>query len=41
MLKALADDDRTTQLVNYLDDLRREFDEVAAELKTLGLCAHC
>jgi hypothetical protein len=28
-------------LVDYLHDLRQEFDWAAAELKTLGFCAPC
>lgn len=30
-----------TRLVDYLDDLRKEFDATAADLKTLGFCAPC
>jgi hypothetical protein len=37
-LDAMADSERMTQLVDYLDDLRREFDW-AAELKAMGFCA--
>ena len=41
MLNELAKTERTTQLVDYLHDLRQEFDWAAAELKTLGFCAPC
>lgn len=41
LLHALADSDRMTALVDYLEDLRREFDWVSAELKGLGFCAPC
>jgi hypothetical protein len=38
-LHALADSERMTALVDYLDDLCLEVDGVAAELKKLGFCA--
>lgn len=38
---AVAESERVTVLVDYLSDLRREFDFVSAELKTLGFCAPC
>ena len=41
MLNELAKSERMDQLVNYLHDLRQEFDWAAAELKTLGFCAPC
>jgi hypothetical protein len=41
MLNAVAESERMTQLVDYLHDLRKEFDAAAAELKTLGFCAPC
>lgn len=41
MLNELAKSERTTRLVDYLHDLRQEFDWAAAELKTLGFCAPC
>jgi hypothetical protein len=41
MLNAVAESDRMTRLVDYLEDLRKEFDWAAAELKTLGFCAPC
>ena len=41
MLNELAKSERTTQLVDYLHDLRQEFDWAATELKTLGFCAPC
>lgn len=41
MLNELAKSERMEQLVNYLHDLRQEFDWAAAELKTLGFCAPC
>jgi hypothetical protein len=41
MLNAAAESERMTRLVDYLEDLRREFDATAAELKTLGFCAPC
>ncbi len=41
MVNALAESERMTQLVDYLDDLRKEFDWAAAELKALGMCAPC
>ena len=40
-LHAIAESDRMTSPVDYLEDLRREFDWAAAELKTLGFCAPC
>ena len=40
-LHAIAESDRMTALVDYLADLRLEFDWVAAELKALGFCAPC
>lgn len=39
LFHAIAQSDRTTTLVDYLEDLRREFDWVSAELKELGFCA--
>lgn len=41
LLHAMAESERMTALVDYLDDLRKEFDWAAAELKALGLCAPC
>jgi hypothetical protein len=41
MLNELAKSERTDRLVDYLHDLRQEFDWAAAELKTLGFCAPC
>ncbi len=41
LFHALAESERTTALVDYLEDLRREFDWAAAELKELGFCAPC
>lgn len=41
MLNELAKSERMDRLVNYLHDLRQEFDATAAELKTLGFCAPC
>lgn len=41
MLNELAKSERMDQLVNYLHDLRQEFDWAAAELKALGFCAPC
>lgn len=41
MLDELAKSERMTRLVDYLDDLRKEFDATAADLKTLGFCAPC
>lgn len=41
LLNAMAEDERMTALVNYLDDLRLEFDAVAAELKAMGFCTPC
>lgn len=38
---AMAEDERTSALVDYLDDLRREFDWASAELSALGFCARC
>lgn len=40
-LHAIAESDRMTALVDYLEDLRKEFDWAAAELKPLGFCAPC
>jgi hypothetical protein len=40
-LHAIAESERMTSLVDYLEDLRKEFDWAAAELKTLGFCAPC
>lgn len=40
-VRAMAEDERTSALVDYLDDLRREFDWASAELKALGFCAPC
>jgi hypothetical protein len=40
-LNAIAESDRMTLLVDYLADLRREFDWVSAELKELGFCTPC
>ena len=41
MLNELAKSEPTDRLVDYLHDLRQEFDWAAAELKTLGFCAPC
>ncbi len=41
LLDAIAESERMTALVDYLEDLRREFDWAAAELKTLGFCTPC
>lgn len=41
MLNAFAESERMTVLVDYLEDLRREFDWAAAELKALGFCTPC
>ena len=41
MLNELAKSERMTQLVDYLDDLRKEFDAVAAELASMGFCTPC
>lgn len=41
MLIGIAESERTTALVDYIEDLRREFDWVAAELKQLGFCTPC
>lgn len=41
MLNELAKSEQTTRLVDYLHDLRQEFDWAAAELKMLGFCAPC
>lgn len=41
MLNELAKTERTERLVDYLHNLREEFDWAAAELKTLGFCAPC
>ena len=38
---AMAEDEQTSALVDYLEDLRREFDWASAELKALGFCAPC
>lgn len=38
---AIAESDRTNLLVDYIEDLRHEFDWVSAELKTLGFCTPC
>ena len=40
-MKAIKQSERMTALVDYLDDLRREFDWASAELKQLGFCAPC
>ena len=40
-LHAIAESERMTALVDYLDDLRKEFDWAAVELRTLGFCARC
>jgi hypothetical protein len=40
-LHAIAESERTTALVDYLEDLRKEFDWAAAELKKLGFCTPC
>jgi hypothetical protein len=37
----MAEDARIEALVDYLDDLRREFDWASGELKTLDFCAPC
>ncbi len=41
LLDAFAESERMTMLVDYLENLRREFDWAAAELKELGFCAPC
>lgn len=41
LLHSVAESERTTALVDYIDDLRREFDWAATELKGLGFCAPC
>ena len=41
LLNAFAESERMTALVDYLEDLRREFDSVAAELKARGFCTPC
>ena len=41
MLNELAKSERMDQLVDYLDDLRKEFDAVAAELASMGFCTPC
>jgi hypothetical protein len=41
MLNAVAESERMTRLVDYLHDLRKEFDSVADELKAMGFCAPC
>ncbi len=40
-LYAIADSERMTALVDYIEDLRKEFDAVSAELKELGFCTPC
>lgn len=40
-MHAMAEDARIEALVDYLDDLRREFDWASGELKTLDFCAPC
>lgn len=40
-VSAAVETERMTQLVDYLGDLRREFDAVAAELKMMGFCTPC
>ena len=39
LFRALADTERQTALVDYLDDLSLEFDWVSSKLKELGFCA--
>jgi hypothetical protein len=39
LFHALAESERTTALVDYLEDLCLELDWVSAELKALGFCA--
>lgn len=41
LLIGIAESDRTTALVDYLHDLRKEFDWAAAQLKELGFCTPC
>ncbi len=41
MLNEVAKSERTSQLVEYLHDLRQEFHAVAAELASMGFCAPC
>lgn len=41
LLNGIAETERTTALVDYLHDLRKEFDWAAAELKQLGFCTPC
>lgn len=41
LLNGIAETERMTALVDYLHDLRKEFDAAAAELKALGFCAPC
>lgn len=41
LLNNLAETERMTRLVDYLHDLQKEFDAVAAELKAMGFCAPC
>jgi hypothetical protein len=41
MFEGIARSERMTLLVDYLEDLRREFDWVAAELKPMGFCTPC
>ncbi len=40
-LQVIAQDQRMTLLVDYLGELRAEFDAVAAELAEHGFCAPC
>jgi hypothetical protein len=40
-INAMAKDERVSQLVDYLDELRTEFAWTAAELKAMGFCAPC
>jgi hypothetical protein len=40
-LALIERDLRTDLLIRYLGDLKREFDSVAEELSTLGICARC
>lgn len=41
LLDGIAETERMTALVDYLHDLRKEFDATAAELKSMGFCAPC
>lgn len=41
LFQGIAQSERMTALVDYLEDLRREFDSVAAELKEMGFCTPC